>query len=243
MKKSDKAAIIISIIAIIISVIAIVISLSGCTASKDLADMTSYSTEGSGGNNVIEWNGVQYYAFGIGVERLMGEQIGIVNGDKNHRVYAVKDYSSDEWIIEKYHTGEMDVAMLWIEKSVESIPVGLEQYKLSPDTRAATAERIIENDGREIIVNSMCGWNFTLTEEKLVRITNKAAEYTGIAVDNDFGRHCGEGIDVHTYDTLPNPVETYLFVFSGDELIYNTKFITEEHFEFVKNLCNEIVQN
>jgi hypothetical protein len=102
---------------------------------------------------------------------------------------------------------------------------------------------MIENDGREIMVNSGAGWNFTLNEEKLVRITNKAAEYTGIAIDNDFGRYYGEAIDVHTYDTLPTPSETCLFVFSGDELIYNTKFITAEHFEFVKTLCNEIVQN
>lgn len=243
MKKSDLIAIIISIVAIAISITAINISLTGCEAPKTLTNMTSYSTEGTGASNVIEWDGVQYYMFGIGVDHLMGEQIGIIDGDKNYRIYAVKGYNTDSWIIERYHTGEMDVAVLWKEKSEENIPSELEQYKLSPDTRTETAQRMIKNDDREIVVNSGANWHFTLNEEKLVRITNKVAEYTGIAIDNDLGRYCGEAIDVHTFDTLPAPYETYLFIFSGDELIYNTKYITAEHFEFVKNLCNEIVQN
>ena len=114
---------------VLLTAILLTAILTGCTTPTDLADMTSYSTEGTGASNVIEWNGVQYYMYGIGVERLMSKQIGVVDGNSKHRVYEVKGYSSAEWIIEKYHSGEMDVAMLWKEKSVESIPVELEKYK------------------------------------------------------------------------------------------------------------------
>ena len=242
-KKSDLVAIILSIIAIVISFVAIILSLTGRTAPKNLANMTSYSTEGTGAINVIEWEGAQYHMFGIGVDHLIGEQIGIVDGDKNYRVYVAKGYSKYSWIIEKYHAGEMDAAVLWKKKGVENIPVELEHYKLSLDARTETARRMIENDGREIAVNSGADWSFTLNEEKLVRITNKVKEYTGVAINNDFGQYDGYAIDVNTYDTMSTPYETYLFVFSGNELIFNIKFITAEHFDFVKNLCNDIVQN
>ena len=239
MKKSDLTAIILSVIAIIISLIAIILSLAGCGVSKNLADMTTeFDVQTS--ITYIVWDGKQYEPFGIGAEHLMGGQIGVVNGDKNHRIYAIKGYDTQDWIIEKYHTGEMDIAMLYRWNVSSYFPEEFAQYKLLPDNRMEIAKRIIEDDGREIIVNSGCSWNFTLTEEKLIRITNKAAEYTGIDIDNDFTRYYGAAIDVWTYDTTPNS-ETYLFVFSGDELIYNIKFITAEHFEFVKNLCNEIV--
>lgn len=100
MKRSNIATIVIILITTILSLI-------GCDAPKNLANMTSYSTEGTGASNVIEWDGVQYYVFGIGVEHLMDKQIGIINGDKNHRVYGVKNYDSNSWIIEKYHTGKI----------------------------------------------------------------------------------------------------------------------------------------
>ncbi|MGI6562995.1 MAG: hypothetical protein ACOX3Q_10585 [Clostridia bacterium] len=52
---------------------------------------------------------------------LKGKQIGIIGGDKKHKVFEVKGYSSDEWIIE-YYDVIMSVYSLYKAESVTDIP-------------------------------------------------------------------------------------------------------------------------
>jgi len=54
-------------------------------------------------------------------DSLRGKQIGIVNGDEKHKVFEVKGYSSDEWIIE-YYDVIMSVYNLYKADTVTEIP-------------------------------------------------------------------------------------------------------------------------
>ena len=54
-------------------------------------------------------------------DSLRGEQIGIIDGDEKHQVFAVKGYSSDEWIIE-YYDVIMSVYNLYKADTVTEIP-------------------------------------------------------------------------------------------------------------------------
>ncbi|HHV97954.1 MAG TPA: hypothetical protein GXX36_00010 [Clostridiaceae bacterium] len=54
-------------------------------------------------------------------DSLRGEQIGIIDGDKKHKVFEVNGYSSDEWIIE-YYDVIMSVYNLYKADSVTEIP-------------------------------------------------------------------------------------------------------------------------
>ena len=53
-----------------------------------------------------------------------GRQIGIVDGDKDDKVFEYKGYSSDEWII-NYYANNMDTIMLLREIDVTDIPDNL----------------------------------------------------------------------------------------------------------------------
>jgi len=59
-------------------------------------------------------------------DSLRGKQIGIVNGDKKHKVFEVKGFSSDEWIIE-YYDVIMSVYSLYKADTVDEIPNELKQ--------------------------------------------------------------------------------------------------------------------
>ena len=52
---------------------------------------------------------------------LKGEQFGVVGGDEIHKVYHVKGYSSDEWVIE-YYDVIMSTYNLYKADSVTEIP-------------------------------------------------------------------------------------------------------------------------
>jgi len=52
---------------------------------------------------------------------LIGRQIGIVDGDKKHKIFEVKGLSSDEWIIE-YLDVIMSVYTLYKSDTVTEIP-------------------------------------------------------------------------------------------------------------------------
>jgi len=54
-------------------------------------------------------------------DSLIGKQIGIVDGDKKHKVFEVKGFSSDEWIIE-YYDVIMSVYNLYKADTVTEIP-------------------------------------------------------------------------------------------------------------------------
>ncbi len=53
-----------------------------------------------------------------------GKQIGIVDGDKKHKVYEIKGFSSDEWVIE-YYDVIMSVYSVYKADKVTEIPIQL----------------------------------------------------------------------------------------------------------------------
>ncbi len=105
----------------IVSLSLMIILFSLCACSKqELADMT---TELHDGYVAILWEDKTYVPYCAIAKTDCGEQIGIVDGDKDDRIYAYKGHSTDEWIINAY---AMDSAMLCREISVTDIPDGLQ---------------------------------------------------------------------------------------------------------------------
>ena len=92
-----------------------------CACSKqELADMTTESHEDY---TAIVWENKTYVPYCAISKTDCAEQIGIIDGDKDDRVYAYKGYSTDEWIINYY---VMDSAMLCREINVTNIPDGFQ---------------------------------------------------------------------------------------------------------------------
>jgi hypothetical protein len=103
-----------------ISLCLITIMLSSCGQSnKKLENMTTRE------NNeyvAIVWGNRTYIPFCVVDNSEQGVQIGIVNGDKKDQVYEYKGYSTDDWIISFYKSGEMDSSMLMKEINVTEVP-------------------------------------------------------------------------------------------------------------------------
>lgn len=94
---------------------------SMCSCSKqNLADMTTSVTDDYA---AIVWGEKTYVPYCAVSKTDCGEQIGIVDGDGDDRVYEYKGYSADEWIVNYY---VMDSAMLYREINVTNIPEGLQ---------------------------------------------------------------------------------------------------------------------
>ncbi|MCM1025963.1 MAG: hypothetical protein NC432_05980 [Roseburia sp.] len=79
----------------------------------------------------IAWEDKIYVPYGaLAAYGDRGNQIGIVDGDKNHRVYECKGYSADEWIAAAF---SHDAAMLYREIDVTDIPAGWQsEYGWNP---------------------------------------------------------------------------------------------------------------
>ena len=98
------------------------LGLSACS-KQNLADMATGSGDGYA---TIIWEDRTYVPYSAFKNSACGKQIGIVDGDTKNCVYEYKGYSSEEWIINIYKSGEMDSAMLYREINVTDIPSGLE---------------------------------------------------------------------------------------------------------------------
>jgi hypothetical protein len=93
------------------------------TSAQDLADMTT--TDNSEYVSIV-WDGRTYVPYTSIAKSDCGNQIGIVDGDSNDKVYEYKEYSTEDWIAEMYVSGEMDAPMLYREIDVTDIPTGLQ---------------------------------------------------------------------------------------------------------------------
>jgi len=90
---------------------------TSCAPKKEYENFEEYN-DGS----VLVHEGITYTFFGaIPNVSLRGEQFGIIDGDEKHKVYDVKGYSSDEWIIE-YLDITMSTYCLYKADSVTKIP-------------------------------------------------------------------------------------------------------------------------
>lgn len=107
-----------------ISLCLMVIILSACmNRSNQLENMT---TQESNDYVSIIWGDRVYVPFCAIDNSERGAQIGIVDGDKNDQVYEYKNYSTEDWIISFYKSGEMDSSMLMKEINVKEIPDNLQ---------------------------------------------------------------------------------------------------------------------
>ena len=100
------------------------IMLSSCGQNnKKLENMATQET-----NDYLSviWEDKAYVPFCAVDNRERGTQIGIVNGDKKDQIYEYKDYSTEDWIISFYKSGEMDTSMLMKEINVTEIPNNLQ---------------------------------------------------------------------------------------------------------------------
>ena len=101
-----------------VAIIILAASLCACF-QNDLAEMTS--GEGDGYATIV-WGDKTYVQFGaLSAYGERGKQIGIVDGNKDDRVYELKGYSADEWIVNSF---PHDPGMLLKEESVTDIPAG-----------------------------------------------------------------------------------------------------------------------
>lgn len=107
-------------------IIILITFLCACTqqvSEENFIDMTSGTGDGYA---TIEWGKNTYVPYCTISKNDCGNQIGIVDGDKDDRVYEYNGYSTNEWIISMYVSGLMDSAMLYKEINVTDIPAGLQ---------------------------------------------------------------------------------------------------------------------
>ena len=102
----------------LIVIFTFIFSFCACSG-QDLEDMTS--GEGDGYATIV-WGDKTYVPYGaLAAYGERGKQIGIIDGDKGNRVYELKGYSVDEWIVNAI---PYDAAMLYREIDVTDIPDG-----------------------------------------------------------------------------------------------------------------------
>jgi hypothetical protein len=105
-------------------IVGLIISLYACS-QQNLEHMTSGTGDGYA---AIVWGDKTYVPYGaLSSYGESGKQIGIVDGDKNNRVYECKGYSVEQWIVSAL---PHDAAMLYREIGVTDIPEGWQsEYK------------------------------------------------------------------------------------------------------------------
>ncbi len=70
----------------------------------------------------LQRGNINYTFYGaLPKDSLIGKQIGIINGDRKHKVFEVKGFSADEWIIE-YYDVIMSTYSLYKADTVAEIP-------------------------------------------------------------------------------------------------------------------------
>lgn len=109
-----------------LALVGMMLCLCAC-AEKDFADMTTCVTDDY---CAIVWEDRTYVPYCAIEKSRCGQQIGIVDGDSEDRVYEFKGYSSSQWII---NASGHDSAMLCREQAVTEIPEGLQsEYEWNP---------------------------------------------------------------------------------------------------------------
>jgi hypothetical protein len=99
-------------------IVVTIISLCSCS-QQNMENMTSGTGNGYG---TIVWGDRTYVPYGALTEYgERGKQIGIVDGNKDDRVYECKGYSAEEWIVSSL---PHDAAMLYREIRVTDVPNG-----------------------------------------------------------------------------------------------------------------------
>lgn len=70
----------------------------------------------------IQQGSIIYSFYGaLPSDSLIGKQIGIVNGEKKHKVFEVNGFSTDEWVIE-YYDVIMSTYAVYSSDTVTEVP-------------------------------------------------------------------------------------------------------------------------
>ena len=101
---------------LLFAILAFMAILSSCAAK----DYENYQ-ELDNGARLQKGNVAYSFYSALPRDSLRGKQIGIVDGDKKHKVFEVKGFSSDEWIIE-YYDVIMSVYSIYKADTVDEIP-------------------------------------------------------------------------------------------------------------------------
>ena len=84
-------------LSILLAVMVLVAFLASC-AAKNYEDYQELEN-----GSRLQRGDITYSFYGpLPKDSLRGKQIGIIDGDKKHKVFEVNGFSSDEWIIEYY---------------------------------------------------------------------------------------------------------------------------------------------
>ena len=125
----SKRAISPKLMLLLITVIAIT-SISGCIFDDD-TEYPLYAVSENNELGCIEliYNGVVFRPYGVFLNNsLKGGQIGVREDSPQSKIYEVKGYDSNEWIVE-YHEVIMGTNMVLKAVGVTEIPTELEIYK------------------------------------------------------------------------------------------------------------------
>lgn len=129
------------------SVILMILGLCACQ-KREMADLSS-----AAGNEykAIVWEDRTYVPYCAVAKKECGKQVGIVDGDKNDRVYEYDGYSTEEWIVNVYVAGLMDGAMLYKEITVSDIPEGLQsEYEWNGGAKQAEPDSLRKNSVKKL---------------------------------------------------------------------------------------------
>lgn len=103
-------------LSLLLAIITLATFFTTCTAKE----YESFQ-ELNNGSSLQRGNIIYYFYSGLPKDSLRGKQIGIVDGDKKHKVFEVRGFSSDEWIIE-YYDVIMSVYSVYKAETVTEIP-------------------------------------------------------------------------------------------------------------------------
>ena len=103
-------------LSLMLVVIALVAFFTSCT-TKEYDNFQELNNGSS-----LQRGSIVYTFYGaLPSDSLRGNQIGIVDGDKKHKVFEIKGFSSDEWIIE-YYDVIMSIYCIYKANTVSEIP-------------------------------------------------------------------------------------------------------------------------
>ena len=112
---------------IILALTILTLLLASC-ARSGLADMEYIIHEDGSYGSQIKWGDTVYTFWGAADTDLIDTQIGIIGGDKRDKVYSLKGYAPEEWIIQ-----HLDIIMstydIYKADSVTDIPEEFEPLK------------------------------------------------------------------------------------------------------------------
>lgn len=101
--------------------LSMILLLSACGPQK-AEDLLAFQTDDSGS---IVYEDRTYFFYGLPEKSDMTEQIGILDQDTADQIYTYQSYPMEEFIIEFYRSGEMDVPSLYRAEDCVIEPEGV----------------------------------------------------------------------------------------------------------------------